>query len=348
MVIPDFTNAALKKVITHLVGNKSREEGFVLTESLSQINGDSLLYLQQYFLEQFQTHEYYSFHHPVDIELNEIFVLASKIFADKSQFKEESNNFTKLLYDCSLHPKIKNGELNVALFDEILVDDEIVEAIGIYKSENNVPFISMDKAEENSAYSLQHQYGYELKGIDKGCLILNTAKEDGYAVLIVDKVSGDAQYWINDFLKVKAVNNDFTETRTFMDMTKTFLTKKLEKETSLDNTERIDLLNKTVDYFKNNERYDKDEFENSVLQEQEVIESFRSFTPTYSEENEIELSDSFDISDQAVKKQVRKFKRVLKLDKNFQIYIQGDKSLINKGVETDGRKFYKIYYENEA
>ncbi len=43
------------------------------------------------------------------------------------------------------------------------------------------------------------------------------------------------------------------------------------------------------------------------------------------------------------------FKSVLKLDKNFHIYIHGDKELIEKGYDDAvGKKFYKIYYDEEA
>jgi hypothetical protein len=61
----------------------------------------------------------------------------------------------------------------------------------------------------------------------------------------------------------------------------------------------------------------------------------------------LDISDSFDISSQAVKKQARIFKSVLKLDKNFHIYIHGNRNLIEQGVEEDGRKFYKIYFKEE-
>jgi len=56
----------------------------------------------------------------------------------------------------------------------------------------------------------------------------------------------------------------------------------------------------------------------------------------------------FEISNKAVKKQARVFKSVLKLDKNFHIYIHGDKKLIERGTDEVGRKFYKIYYEEES
>jgi hypothetical protein len=63
--------------------------------------------------------------------------------------------------------------------------------------------------------------------------------------------------------------------------------------------------------------------------------------------NDIRFETSFDISEQAVKKQSRMFKSVLKLDKNFHVYIHGDRNLIEQGVDENGRKFYKIYYEKE-
>jgi hypothetical protein len=61
-----------------------------------------------------------------------------------------------------------------------------------------------------------------------------------------------------------------------------------------------------------------------------------------------EIEDEFDIHLSAVKKQAKLFKSVLKLDKNFHIYIHGRRDLIEKGVdELSGRKYYKIYFEEE-
>jgi hypothetical protein len=63
--------------------------------------------------------------------------------------------------------------------------------------------------------------------------------------------------------------------------------------------------------------------------------------------NEVIITDEFEVSQQAVKKQARVFKSVLKLDKNFSIYIHGDKSFVERGKESDGRKYYKFYYDIE-
>lgn len=93
---------------------------------------------------------------------------------------------------------------------------------------------------------------------------------------------------------------------------------------------------------------DSKEFEEEVFQDSGIIKSFRNFDNSYRQENEIDITDSFDISPQAVKKQARVFKSVLKLDKNFHIYIHGNRDMIEQGVDKDGRKYYKIYYDQES
>lgn len=39
---------------------------------------------------------------------------------------------------------------------------------------------------------------------------------------------------------------------------------------------------------------------------------------------------------------------MLKLARDFHIYIHGDRNKIQQGVDEKGRKFYKTYYEQEA
>lgn len=78
-----------------------------------------------------------------------------------------------------------------------------------------------------------------------------------------------------------------------------------------------------------------------------VAKSFRKYNEIYSEEKKNELSGKFEISASALKKESKTIKRVLKLDKNLQIYINGDSNIIEKGVDEKGRKYYKIYYEKE-
>jgi len=344
MTTLDFTSVNLDKLITHHVGNKIRDENVTISKKTTEIHEDTLSYLLKYFLSPFQPIDFYNFTHTVNLELNEVYMIVKKIFDDINEFIPQSINLANLLYEYSSHPKIKGGEFNIVFFNNFIFDDEVINAVGLFKSENNVPFIKMNPEEAN--YIIEHEFGFELKGIDKGCIVFNTNETEGFTTLVIDK-SGDTQYWLNDFLKLKSCNDDYNNTKDFMSITKDFVTKKMSEEFDVSKTEKIDLLNRTMEYFKNNDSFDKTEFEEDVFQNENVISSFRKFDSSFRTENRIDLNDSFEISNQAVKKQSRKFKSILKLDKNFHVYIHGNKDLIEKGVESDGRKYYKIYYEKE-
>jgi hypothetical protein len=88
------------------------------------------------------------------------------------------------------------------------------------------------------------------------------------------------------------------------------------------------------------------EIANEVMEQPEVIESFNRYKSTYQQERDIDIADDFTISDSAVKKQARIFKSVIKLDKNFHIYVHGNSDLIQQSADENG-KFYKIYYKKE-
>lgn len=343
----DFNQIELCNLVTHKIGNKLRDERYSLSKEESVIGANTRNFLLKYFLLPLKTDEFFSFSHSINIEMNEVYSIVQNLFQQRDSFIVNTQNIGKLLYEQSMHPKIKEGNLNVAYFSNIIVEDEVVDAIGIFKSEKDTPFLKMNPNPNN--YNIVHEYGFDLKGIDKGCIILNTDEINGFQVLIIDKSnkSVEAQYWKDDFLKVSPLKDEYNQTNNFLGLTKQFLTKQITNDIDISKSEQIDLLNKSVDYFKTHEAFDKSDFEKEVLSNNEVIESFRSFDKSYREENEIEITDAFEISPKAVKKQARAFKRVLKLDENFDILIKGDKELIEKGVDEDGRKYYKIYYDEE-
>ncbi|MGL1889845.1 MAG: nucleoid-associated protein [Reichenbachiella sp.] len=345
MTTLDFSKVNLDRLITHHVGNKIRNEKVILSENISEISDNTLDHLIKYFLSSFKPFDFYNFTHSVNIELNEVYVSIKKIFESNDEFILESKNLAKLLYEYSSHPKIKGGEFNVVFFNSVVVNDISIDAIGLFKSESNIPFIKMHERASN--YSIEHEFGFELKGIDKGCIIFNTGDDNNYTSLIIDNISGDAQYWLNDFLKLKSSNDDYNNTKDFMLITKDFVTKNLPDEFDVGKTEKIDILNRTMNYFKENDSFNKVEFEESVFRDENIINSFREFDDSYRTEKEIVSNESFEISNQAVVKQSRTFKSILKLDKNFHVHIHGNKELIEKGIESDGRKYYKIYYERE-
>ncbi len=342
------TSTQIRQLTIHFVGNKSLEEGIEFSEgALEQPDDDTVEALLKYFLSSIKGEEIYEFMHESDLELNELYNFCTKIFKEKRNFFGQSKNIAKHLYECSDHPKIKSGEFYVAYFTDIILDDESFDAIGLFKSESKDTFLKVKK--RNQIFNVSSEEGINTNKLDKGCLIFNTEEKSGFKIAIVDNLnkSSEAQYWKDDFLKVKPINNDFHKTKEFLGIAKNFVVKQLSEDFEVSKSDQIDLLNRSVEYFKSNDSFDKKDFEKKVFQDTDIIKSFRNYDSNYREDNNIEIEDQFDISKPAVKKQSRIFKSVLKLDKNFHIYIHGDKNLIEQGVEKDGRKFYKIYFEKE-
>jgi hypothetical protein len=348
MTILDFTQAGLTNLITHHVGNKLRDENIKLTDESSLYSEETKDFLLRYFLLRIKAEEFYEFTHPIKLEMNDVYSIVKNMFNEHNVFIPHSKDLAKLLYENSMHPKIKGGELNITYFTNVVLDDEIVDAIGIYKSETVAPFLKMKIGK--SKYDINHEFGFEIKGVDKGCIIFNTEQKTGFKVLVIDNSnkSVEAQYWKDDFLKLKPIANEFHQTNQFLGIAKNFVTKQLDEEFEVSKADKIDLLNRSVEYFKTHETFEKKQFEHEVFQDSVMIKSFRNFDDSYRQENQIEVTDNFDISVQAVKKQARVFKKVLKLDKNFHIYIHGNRDMIEQGVDKDGRKFYKIYYSQES
>ncbi|NBG65346.1 nucleoid-associated protein [Acidiluteibacter ferrifornacis] len=342
-------NSEIKELSVHQVGNKANEEPLNFSFESIDVEDETLQgLLQQYFLKPFTTEEFYNFTFSNgEFELNPLYSYATSIFEEERSFHDNTKKIAQYLYDVSNHPNIKPGDLFVAKLDGIRLNDQEVDVIGIFKSENKHSFIQINDTEDS--LTINYESGINIDKLDKGCLIFNRDKDQGYRVCIIDKANRgeEAHYWKDLFLNIKTCNDDYHNTKEFLNIAKSYVTDKMSDEFAVDKTDQIDILNRSVEYFKTKESFNKEEFEETVFQDENVINSFRSFDNNYRTEHEMEIKDEFDISGQAVKKQQRLFKSILKLDKNFHVYIHGDKDLIEKGVESDGRKFYKIYYEKE-
>jgi hypothetical protein len=346
-----FFEASLSQLSIHKVGNKLLDEHLSLSDHSLKIDDEVLdNLLMNYFLKPFEKiNEVYRLYHPTeDLNLNEVFHFVEMIFNDKNKFHKNSQQIATHLYDISNHPKIKSGELYLGYFTDLQIEGELLDAIGIFKSESKEPYLKVIQKSKEFEINYE-QEAINIKKLDKGCLIFNTEKEEGYKVAVIDQTNNiEAAYWIDDFLKLKIRNDNYTQTNTVLKVYKDFVTNKIDEEFEISKTDKIDLLNRSINYFKEKENFDMDEFSNEVLANEQGIESFKRFKKNYEDEFETEIGDSFLISDTAVKKQARVFKSVLKLDKNFHIYIHGNKELIEKGYDEGLQmSFYKVYFKEE-
>ena len=94
------------------------------------------------------------------------------------------------------------------------------------------------------------------------------------------------------------------------------------------------------------DNFSLDDCSEKVIRQPEVMESFSRYKQEYEQERDIRIEDEFAISDSAVRKQARAYKSVIKLDRNFHIYVHGNRNLLEQGEDEKG-KFYKVYYQEE-
>jgi hypothetical protein len=346
----EFKNVNLERLSIHHIGNKINDEALKLSKSnIDAFDTRLTELLIKYFLSSFTTSEFYNFSFTNgDFKLNPVYNFASAIFDNKRSLHFNSVNIAKHLYEVSSHPQIKSGDLFVVYFSDLTFEGESINAIGIFKSENRQAFLKLDSM--SSDFELNYDDGINIEKLDKGCLIFEAEKEKGYKICIIDKSnkSAEAQFWKENFLMLRPCNDDYHQTKDFLDIAKNYVTKQLAEEFEVNKADQIDMLNRSMEYFRSRDNFSKKEFEKEVFQDAGIIKSFREFDDSYRSDNDIELEDSFEISVHAVKKQSRVFKSILKLDRNFHIYIHGNKDMIEQGVEKDGRKYYKIYFEKET
>ena len=263
----DYTNSNIQKVSIHHVGNKTNEQELRLSKSLLDISDEKVTeLLSKFFLSPFSAPEFYSFTFTnEDFTMNPLFMYASQLFDSEKTFQKNAINIAKHLYELSIHPQIKSGDLFVVYFSNIRMEDKSTNAVGIFKSENRQAFLKLDTNEDD--FLIQYEDGINIEKLDKGCLIFNVDKDTGYKVCIVDKSNKniEAHYWKDTFLQLKPCQDEYHQTKEFLNITKNYVTKQLAEEFEVSKAEQIDLLNRSVEYFKTHDTFDKKDFEKEVF-----------------------------------------------------------------------------------
>ena len=342
----DFSETEIAALSVHYVGNRIQDEDLVISEKETTVNGNIKGLLKDYFTKPFKDAQYHIFHHASDLRLNEAYAFSSAIFDNPASLHFNSISLAKHLYSASNHPNIKSGEFYVAYLTDCLVDGERTDAVGLFKSENKDAFLKVDQQE--GVFELDKEEGINTNKLDKGCLVFDLERESGYRLLIVSHTNkGDeALYWKESFLNAKPRQDDFYHTRNYLQMCRDF---SVEAFPEADKIDQLSLMNESEKFFKENEVFEKRSFHQQVLHEPEIIDAFEDYQKGYKTRNEFETFDEFDINPAAIKQMKRVFKSVIKLDKNFHVYVHGNRNLIRKGYDEEtGMNYYQIFFKDES
>jgi hypothetical protein len=346
----DFTRAELTHFIIHFAGNKGLGEELVKSEKLIELNDsfvkDTLL---RYFQSPFKSDIYYQFNRKHDVSAVSVLNCCESIFTQRESFISASADLASHLHNQSVHPKIKGGEFYVTYFRNAMVDGELCDGVGLFKTENKETYLKV--YQNMDEFGVECDNGININKLDKGCIVFNTDKKNGYKVSVIDnnnRIAECAMYWLEDFLDVKLKTNGYYHTKNFIDTARGFCEEVLTEANNVSKPDQMMMLNKSTSYFKEKDKFNMKDFEAQVLEQPEVIEAFRGYRKDFNDRMDLTAIDDFEVSQTAVKKNQKYMRSVVKLDKNFHIYIHSRHDYVERGYDDEkGLKYYKLFYVNE-
>lgn len=343
-------NTHIESLSLHRVGNKSRNESVSISERSLPLNDEIVPLLKEYFLKPFRDHEevYYQFAHDVHLDYHDMFGMANDIFANPNRAHNISKKIAKHLFEQSNHPHIKGGELYVAYLTNLSIDNNVVDAVGIFKSEIKTDFLQFE--DRGNTIDLLLQRGINLNKLDKGCLIFNYKKDDGYKILTLDNNRYDARYWLEHFLSVDAFQDENFITKKYLKFCQDFA-----KDVVLpaeDKKEEVMFMNRSVNFFAKNDEFEETKFLNEVLDNPDLVPEFKHYKAEKAPKYSIEDVTAFAIANAAVTDARKKIKNVINLDTNIQIkmdFINPDSAekFIEKGWDEEKQMYYYLVYFNK-
>ena len=229
----------------------------------------------------------------------------------------------------------------------MVLDNQKVDAIGIFKSELKHDFLQFREKESNLDIVIQQ--GVNINKLDKGCIIFNTNREEGYKILSVDSNRYDTKYWLENFLGVDALTDENFITKKYLKFCQDFA-----KDVVLpaeDKKQEVMFMNRAVNHFAKNDDFEETSFLNEVMDNPELIPEFKHYKVEKGPKYHIEDVSSFPIANKAVTEARKKIKNVINLDTNIQIKMdfvnpESAEKFVEKGWDEEKQMYYYLVYFN--
>ncbi len=342
--------AHITSISIHKVGNKSNNEPIILSDNKFNPDDELTPLLKEFFLKPFREKEenYYQFNHETDLEFHPLFTLATNVFNTPEKTHEFSKEIATHLYDQSTHPHIKNGEVYVVHFENCMLDNKKVDVLGVFKSEIKQDFLQFSETPNQIEAFLKH--GVHLNKLDKGCLIFNTNKEEGYKVLSIDSNRYDTRYWLESFLGVEHFADDNFFTKSYLKFCQDFARNVVLP--AEDKKEEVLFMNRAVNHFAKNDEFEETHFLNDVIENPALIPEFKHYKEERAPRYKIEDITTFPIANTAVTAARKKIKNVINLDTNIQIKLdfinpESAERFVEKGWDEEKQMYYYLVYFNK-
>lgn len=352
-------NTQVESLSLHKVGNKSRNEAAIFSEEPYRLNDEITPLLKEFFFKPFRDKKevYFQFAHEVDLEYNEMYKWVSDIFEKPTKSHAISRLITGHLFQQSNHPHIKSGEVYVTYLTNVVIDNHVVDAIGIFKSEIKSDFIQVNEIgtdfsdDSNSNLVMQLQQGISLDKLDKGCIIFNYKKEEGYKILCVDSNKYDSRYWLDHFLGLNEFEDENFLTNKYLKFCSQFA-----KEVVLPATDKqneVMFKNKTIHHFATNDEFDEENYIKNLFENNpELIPEYRAYKADKGGKYSVDDITTFPISNAMVNDLRSSYKSSIKLDTNMEIKLdfvnpESAAKFLEKGWDEEKQMYYYLCYFNK-
>lgn len=333
----------IQSVVLQRIGNKSKGDGVTFAdEEISLENTAS--FLQQMIEDSFDFKEIQHLTYISSVELNPLYIFVDKVFNNKTLLVKQSNNIAAYLYDQSIHPNTQSGEFYVAYLEGCQIDDKETSAIAMFKTETKESYLTVSFINEH--LTIYRATGIGIDSIDKGCVIFNVEKEDGFRIAVIDKMSNrDAHYWTDNFLHSVPINNSYHQTNQFIDTCKAYAKSEVKKGNLQSELDMASFLIKGKEVLSSSSKTDVNSFASCVFEEKEAQSSFLSFYKTQTEKMGLNPNEVITIDATAINKFSPLSRNKLKLGHSFEVIVKDSNATIEQGYNPEVKmNFCKLYY----
>lgn len=341
-----ITIDGVSKMVVHHVGCKAKGDGVEFGGNLIPIE-DIEPDIKKLVSRSFDVNDLYHFYFESTVELNPVYSFVKAIFHDDKTFLQQSKHIAKILYECSAHPKIKDGELSVFYLQGCELEGEKYDAVLIIKSETRQQLLQVKRNDEG--VTAKKASGISLSKVEKGCLIFAKDEQLGYQIAIVDntKKQGDSKYWRDRFLHIKSYNSPRHQTTSLVDACNEFINTTIAETNRLSKVDKALLSVRAKQVLKENETLSVKDFTEEVFQDYILESKFNDYVAEKGLDDQIHQDGIINVDRTAIKKSKTKVETI-KLDSNFDLRIHGGQDRIIKGYDEDaGLSYYQLYFEEE-
>jgi hypothetical protein len=302
-----------------------------LNDDLFSSEDSNELSLSYFFLKPFKDKILYS------IDDEDFFDKVSEFFDRKITLENFSQSLAQKLFESD------ETEVLILEIKGLVFEDEVLDALGFFKIDQKERFVTLTASEGKS--SLQAKQGLSFGKLTRGTLIFNTERDHGYKALCIDSSSkNESQIWREQVMGLKRRKDDFYKTQQVLQVYREFVEQQLDAPAE----QVAQIKAKAKDYFSQSQTFDKQEFEQHVFEEPKMVEAFESFAQNLEQERQIFIEPEFEIAEKAIKQDKKTFRSVIKLDKNFHVYVHANPNLLEKGHDPErNMNFYRLFFKNE-